>query len=181
VAFSFNSAAIGDETKTFRFKARTWDTLSSSTVFLSGEYEVAVSSGKCDVTKVIDGALHLVGGNAAAELCRMVGVDPDKRMYVKLPLEIGKEWVQEYNYNITGDSITRRRTATYRVVAMETVGAFATFRIEGDARISNRSGKFDQKWVYNYNEATNVIVKWHYDSAVGQTGAKMEIDLVMAK
>ncbi len=170
------SSALGAETKVFGFKARTWDAIASGTHQLNGEYDVAVSDGKCEATYTLDGKLYLVGADAGAELCRMVGIDPDNRKYRNPPHKVGQEWAQTHSFGLRGR--TFRRTVTYHVTEEKrTPTGHVLFKIEGDARLSSAVGAYDQKWVYFYNEETGIIVKWFHDSAVGDRGAKIEIEL----
>ena len=167
------------ETKLYFFKARTWDSISSSTDQLNGRYEVAVSNGKAEeVNTVTDGEKRLIGGNAAGEIARMVGIDPANRMYINPPLEVDKTWSQSYSYTIPGINRLWRRSVNYKVVSEETLttpaGTFNVFKLEATSRTGDGT---NQKWIYYYSKDIDCVVKWFYDSGVGIKGAKVEIEL----
>jgi len=182
----FSVSLAQDQTKVFKFKARTWDGSASSTESLNGEYEVAVSGENCEVAQASDGNKYLIVGNASAELCRMVGVDPDQRRYTTPPPEVGalgvgKKWRQSYNYSTPGGKRTFSKTVDYVIVSAEknSDGSVKLFNLEGDAQITDRELKtHTQKWVYSYDPTIGIVGEFFYDSSVKGKGAKIKIDLV---
>ncbi|MDP3948795.1 MAG: hypothetical protein Q8Q17_02500 [bacterium] len=178
LVFAISQAAFGFETKVFKFKARTWDSISSNTDRLNGNYELVISNGKAEVFQLLDGQRVPIEGNAAAELLRMAGVDPDNRMYVDpSKLAIGKKWNKSYPDRTPWRTFIHRNVE-YEVVGREqkitTAGTFDTFKIEGSAFM----GSNQRKWVYYYAPDIKVIVHWNFDSAVGERGYKAEIEFV---
>jgi hypothetical protein len=168
------SPALGDE-KVYRFKAETpVNTATDSTDSLNGEYNVTVSDGKCSVARVVDGTSYLVGGNSATELCRMAGIDTENRKYTNPPHFVGKTWTHSYSYSSQVSTRMRSREVTYRVVSkLQGPNDHSVFAIEGASRV-NRA---DQRWEYDFDETTGVILKWSFDSNVGNTSAKMVMNV----
>lgn len=175
------SSADADETKYWRFRAKTFDAIASSSDQLNGEYEVTAAPDGKLLQSLLGGEQKLpVGESSAAELKRMFRAGQDEREYLRFPLE-GK-WSKTYSYSIPGVAKMLRKTVEYKVVGEEEVttpaGTFRTIKIEGDARVPTPSGAVDQKWVYYFAQDIGVIVKFNYDSAVGEKGAKIDIELL---
>ena len=179
MAFFFVSPADANEAKIFKFKAKTWGSVSYTTDRLNGEYEVVVVGKEAEVFFLSDGQRVPIGGNSAAELLRMVGIDPDNRMYVDPSgLAVGKKWSAEHRYQSSGRVREIRRNVEYEVISKEQketpAGTFEVFKIEGNVLTRGTP----QKWVYYYAPAisTGTIVHWQHDSAVGREGGKIEIE-----
>ena len=182
-------SALGNEdivSRVFRFHARTLESISNE-AYLDGEYDVGISDGKCEVTQEIKGVIRFVAGDHAAELCRMIGIDPDQRMYIDPPHKINQMWSKSHKYRVPRlPGMEFERIVTYKVVGYEELptpaGTFKTFKIEGhyEKEPSQWTEAFKQKWVYYYAEDIGKIVKWRYDSSVGKKGAKIEIELIQS-
>src|SRR3989344_5400470 len=107
-------SALGNEdivSRVFRFHARTLESISNE-AYLDGEYDVGISDGKCEVTQEIKGVIRFVAGDPAAELCRMIGIDPDQRMYIDPPHKINQMWSKieiELIQSVSGRDVARTR------------------------------------------------------------------------
>jgi hypothetical protein len=167
------------EGRYWSFEATTKQAISRSTDPINGEYEVVASRGKLEVFQLLNGQRNRPGPDTSAELKRMIGVGQDERKYLTFPLE--KKWTVTYRHSILGTGRSFWRTVEYGVIgpkeAITPAGTFLTVEVEGNATLSSPTGIYYQKWNYSYSPDVGAIVQWHYDAAVGQEGAKIEIRL----
>ena len=153
----------------WEFKASTRESISNTTDRLNGLYEVVFRGGQIEVFEVTGTEKIPIGGNAADELKRMIL--PDEREYLKFPLAVGNKWTGTHTQ---GSGRWRSiRSMNYAV----TSEAGGRYKIEGSGGAGS-SHPVSQTRVFIYSPSEKAIVKFFYDSAVGQQGGKIDIELV---
>jgi len=151
----------------WKFRAESKDSISSSSDRLvDGLYKVVYRQGQCEA---YEGEIAF-GGNAAAELCRMIL--PDERKYLKFPLAVDNKWVGTHTQN------TGRRSSTRSMEYTVTGFNEGAFQIQGDSVIMGGGGSITQKRIISYDPKKKAITNYFYDSSVDQRGVKLKIELV---
>lgn len=176
-----------NEKKIYIFNANTLDASGATSNLLNGNYEVTILEGNCHVVQVLPDQFQTIAGNPADEICRMVGIDKAERAYFP-PKEIGmlstgKEWKKTHSYTIPGVRRPQNRTVFYKIISEEKNkdNEIVGFIIEGVARVVYPSGEYTQKWTFRYDPHLNIITNFFYDSAVGEKGAKINVEFVGLK
>ena len=134
-----------------------------------GLYEVVYRAGKLEVFEVTDSEKTPIAGNAAEELKRMI--IPDEREYLKFPLAVGNKWTATHRL------LLRSRWLNPSMNYAVTSVGNGRYMIEGSGRVGS-SHPVSQTRVFTYSPGDKAIARFFYDSAVGEKGAKVTIELV---
>lgn len=161
------------------FRGTTKQSISVPSDMLEGDYEVSFSGGKFEVFQFVGGERGRVGPRTADRLKSMVTAGSEPTAQLRFPLTVGQKWTATFAYQPPRGQTPSSRTLETLVTGIQQVttpaGTFQVFKIEGG--FAHPSG-VQAAYVYFYSPQARSIVKWNYDSAVGQPGAKLEIELI---
>ena len=163
---------ILQEGERWEFKAITKDSLASSPETLNGVYEVVYHGGRLDVFEIAGNEKKPISGTGAEELKRMIL--PDEREYIKFPLASGNKWTGTHT-QLSGKKVSSTRSMTYTVTGDDG----SRYKVSGSGTAPTPSGSMiSQERSFLYSPGEKAIVKFYFDSWIGGTGGKIDIELV---
>ena len=160
------------EGERWEFKASTRDSIGSSAETLNGVYEVVFRGGRLEVFEMTGNEKRPFTGTGAEELKRMIL--PDEREYLKFPLAVGNKWTGTHT-QLSGTKVSSTRSMTYIITADDG----GRYKVSGSGTAPGPKGSvISQERVFYYSPGEKAIVKFNFDSYIGGTGGKIDIDLL---
>jgi len=160
------------ENDRWEFKGSTTSAFANSNTVPNGDYEVVYRGGQLEVFQLSGGEKIPIGGDLLDELKRMIR--PDDREYLKFPLAVGNKWTATHSQTSPGAQFKSARSMEYAVLGAND----GRFEIKGSGTATTRGPSMPQIRTYTYSPRDKAIVKYFYDSAVGEKFAKFDIELV---